>query len=213
MKLAIFDLDGTILDTLEDLAEATNYALRENGYPERSLEEIRGFVGNGAKNLIIRAVPVDDTEAVKRVYETFTLYYSAHTVVHTAPYPGILNLLRSLREQGILTAVVSNKPDYGVQTLCEQFFPGLFDYATGEREGIRRKPAPDSCLAVMDALHVFPADAVYIGDSDVDIDTARNAGMPCISVSYGFRSTAFLLEHGASAIAATVEELGALLGA
>lgn len=213
MKLAIFDLDGTILDTLEDLAEATNYALRENGYPERTLEEIRRFVGNGAKNLIIRAVPVNDTDAVRRVYESFNQYYSAHTIVHTAPYPGILELLRSLRTRGILTAVVSNKPDYGVQTLCEQFFPGLFDYATGEREGIRRKPAPDSCLAVMEALHVSPADTVYIGDSDVDIDTARNAGMPCISVSYGFRSTAFLQEHGASAIAATVEELGALLGA
>jgi len=213
MKLAIFDLDGTILDTLQDLAEATNYALRENGFPERSLEEIRSFVGNGAKNLIIRAVPDDCPDSVSCVYDSFNRYYSTHTVVHTAPYPGIPELIRQLRARGILTAVVSNKPDYGVQTLCEQFFPGLFDYAVGEREGIRRKPAPDSCFAAMEALQVAPANAVYIGDSDVDIATARNAGMPCISVSYGFRSRDFLLEHGAEAIAETVDELSVLLNA
>ena len=213
-RLVIFDLDGTILDTLEDLAAAGNHALSVCGMPQRTVDEVRQFVGNGIRRYLQRAVPEGTPDAeIDRVHEAFTAYYSVHYADRTAPYPGIPALLQKLREAGIRTAVVSNKPDYGVQSLCAQYFPGLFDAAAGEREGVRRKPAPDAVDAVLASLEIPREEAVYIGDSDVDIDTARNAGMPCISVSWGFRSAAFLQEHGASQIvddAAALEKL--LLG-
>ncbi len=197
-KLAIFDLDGTILDTLADLTDSTNYALRENGFAEHTIEQVRYFVGNGIRKLMERALPKGtDAAIIDRVHETFTAHYKAHCADKTKPYPGITKLLCALRDAGVKTAVVSNKADYGVQTLCQDYFPDLFDFAVGEREGIRRKPCPDSVNEVLEKLKVMRADAIYIGDSDVDIETAKNAGLPCISVTWGFRDRAFLLGHGA----------------
>ena len=211
-QLAVFDLDGTILDTLEDLYHAINYALRENGPPERTLDEIRRFVGNGIRKLVERAVPDGSSEEqICRVHASFDAYYPQHCADHTQPYRGIPAMLTALREAGMLTAVVSNKPDYGVQSLMVDYFPGLFDDAVGERAGVRRKPAPDAVLAVLEKLGVPREQAVYIGDSDVDIETAKQAGMPCISVDWGFRSVAFLIDHGAKLIVSSPAELERLL--
>lgn len=211
-RLAIFDLDGTILDTLEDLWQSGNYALHRNGLPERTIDEVRSFVGNGIRRYLMQAVPEDaGEEMIDRVHADFTAHYSEHCAEHTKPYAGIPELLTALRDAGIRTAVVSNKPDYGVQTLIRDYFPDMFDYAVGEREGVRRKPAPDAVNAVLDALSVPCEQAVYIGDSDVDIETAKNAGMPCISVDWGFRSTKFLIDHGAKLIISKPSELSELL--
>lgn len=196
-KLAIFDLDGTILDTLEDLTDATNYALGEYGYPGRAIEEVRRFVGNGIRRLIERAVPANLTKAeIDKVHQTFSVYYEQHCADKTRPYEGILQLLARLRAAGCLTAVVSNKADTAVQSLCENYYSGLFDYAVGERAGIRRKPAPDSVREVLRRLRVKEADAVYIGDSEVDIQTAENAGLDSIIVTWGFRDRAYLESQG-----------------
>lgn len=200
-KLVIFDMDGTILNTLEDLADSINYALRENGFAERTMDEVRKFVGNGIGKLVERAVPEKAGQAEKeRVYDSFTAYYKVHCADKTRPYDGIEELLKSLREAGCMTAVVSNKADYGVQALCADYFPGLFDVAVGERPGICRKPSPDSVNEVLARLHVSSGEAVYIGDSDVDVETAKNAGLPCIAVEWGFRDKDFLLAHGADVI-------------
>lgn len=197
-KVAVFDMDGTILDTLEDLKDSVNYALAECGYPQRTYEEVRGFVGNGIRKLIERAVPKGTESAdIDRVHEVFTGYYKLHCADKTKAYDGIKQLIEKLRANGIKTAVVSNKADYGVQELCKQYFDGLFDYAVGEREGIRRKPAPDSVNEALRALGMDKSEAVYIGDSDVDFETAVNAGLPCISVLWGFRDEEFLREKGA----------------
>ena len=211
-QLVIFDLDGTILDTLEDLYLSANYALKSNGLPERTLDEIRRFVGNGIRKLMERAVPEGSEEVlIRRVHADFTAYYAEHCADHTKPYAGIPELLAALRSRGIRTAVVSNKADYGVQTLIKDYFPGLFDYAVGEREGVRRKPAPDAVNTVLETLGIDHGQAVYVGDSDVDIETARNAGMPCISVDWGFRSTKFLIDHGAKIILSHPSELSDFL--
>lgn len=207
-KLAIFDLDGTILNTLEDLADATNYALAQYGYPGRSIEEVRRFVGNGIRKLIERAVPAGiSEEEINRVHQTFSAYYQLHCADKTRPYEGILRLLQRLRAAGCLTAVVSNKADAAVQPLCRHYYDGFFDYAVGEREGIRRKPAPDSVLEVLRCLQVDAAQAVYIGDSEVDIQTAVNAGMDSIIVTWGFRDKAYLESQGGRRFADTPAEI------
>lgn len=211
-QLAIFDLDGTILNTLEDLYLSVNYALRENQMPERTLEEVRQFVGNGIRKLIERAVPSEtDISDIDCVHAAFTAYYKVHCADHTTPYTGITDMLRTLRKANIQTAVVSNKADYAVQALCLQYFPSLFDAVAGEKEGVRRKPAPDAVYAVLKTLAVPKERTIYIGDSDVDVQTAQNAGIPCISVDWGFRSRDFLMQHGAAQIAETPEELTAML--
>lgn len=207
-KLAIFDLDGTILDTLEDLADATNYALGEHGYPRRTIEEVRRFVGNGIRKLIERAVPAGlAKEEIDRVHETFSIYYQQHCADKTKPYEGILPLLERLRAAGCLTAVVSNKADAAVQPLCQRYYNGLFDYAVGERAGIRRKPAPDSVQEVLCRLQVDAAWAVYIGDSEVDIQTAENAGLDSIIVTWGFRDRAYLESQGGRRFVDRPEEI------
>ena len=211
-KLVIFDLDGTLLDTLEDLADSTNYALAACGMPERSIDEVRRFVGNGIHKLIERAVPEGTDEAdLENVFTQFRKYYAVHCNDKTQAYDGILNLLHELRQNDMRLAVVSNKADFGVQTLCRQYFDGLLDIAVGEREGIRRKPAPDSVNEVLRVLGIDREDAVYVGDSDVDIETARNAGMDCISVTWGFRDTAFLTAHNAQMLADTPEEMKGMI--
>lgn len=198
-KLAVFDMDGTILDTLEDLKDSTNFALEKCGYPTRSYDEVRRFVGNGIRKLIERAVPEGLTvEQIDRVHEVFTEHYKVHCADKTKAYDGIKPLLEKLRASGVKTAVVSNKADYGVQELCKEYFDGLFDYAVGEREGIRRKPAPDAVNEALRVLGMSKSEAVYIGDSDVDFETAKNAELPCISVLWGFRDEEFLHEKGAT---------------
>lgn len=207
-KLAIFDLDGTLLETLEDLHDSTNHALVSQGLPPRTLDEVRRFVGNGIHKLIERAVPEGSSnETVEQVFEEFKTWYAVHCNDKTRAYDGIKEMLLALRKAGVRTAVVSNKADFGVQTLCKTYFSGLLDVAVGQREGIRLKPAPDSVNEVLRLLEIRREDAVYIGDSDVDIDTARNAGMDCISVTWGFRRREFLLEHGAVILADKPENL------
>ncbi len=200
-KLAVFDMDGTILNTLEDLADSTNYALKANGLPERTIDEVRRFVGNGIRLLIERAVPADtDKELTDKVFDTFKEYYKTHCAVKTRPYDGIKDVLSGLKKAGCLTAVVSNKADFAVQDLCKDYFKDLFDFAIGEREGIKKKPAPDSVFEVLSKLNVEKADAVYIGDSDVDFATSVNARMDVIMVGWGFRDEEFLREKGAKRI-------------
>ena len=207
-KLAIFDLDGTILDTLEDLADAMNYALGEHGYPGRTIEEVRRFVGNGIRKLIERAVPAGlAKEEIDRVHETFSAYYQQHCADKTRPYEGVLPLLERLRAAGCLTAVVSNKADAAVQPLCRRYYNGLFDYAVGERTGIRRKPDPDSVQEVLRRLQVEAADAVYIGDSEVDIQTAKNAGLDSIIVTWVFRDRDYLESQGGRRFVDRPEEI------
>ena len=199
--LAIFDLDGTILDTLEDLKRSLSFALQSASLPERTLDETRRFVGNGIRRLIERAVPEgSDAVLIDAVYASFTAHYRDHCADHTKPYDGIEALVRALREAGMQTAVVSNKADFAVQSLCAQYFPGLFDAVAGEREGIRRKPAPDAVLAVLDSLHTPRERAVYIGDSEVDVKTAQNAGLDGIFVLWGFRDRDTLLREGADVL-------------
>ena len=200
-KLAVFDMDGTILNTLEDLADSTNYALKANGLPERTIDEVRRFVGNGIRLLIERAVPTDtDKKLTDKVFDTFKEYYKTHCAVKTRPYDGIKDVLLELRKAGCLTAVVSNKADFAVQDLCKDYFDNLFDFAIGDREGIKKKPAPDSVFEVLSKLNVEKDNAVYIGDSDVDFATSVNAGMDVIMVGWGYRDEEFLREKGAKRI-------------
>lgn len=206
--IAIFDLDGTILNTLEDLADSTNYALKTCGYPERTMDEVRQFVGNGIRKLMERAVPEGTpVEEIDWVHETFTAHYKVHCADKTRPYDGIMELLQNLKKDGCKLAVVSNKADYGVQELCKQYFDGVFDFAVGEREGIRKKPAPDSVNEVLKTLECSRDRAVYIGDSDVDIQTAANAQMDHIIVEWGFRDVQFLISQGAKVLVEKPEEI------
>ena len=206
--IAIFDLDGTILNTLEDLADSTNYALKTCGYPERTMDEVRQFVGNGIRKLMERAVPEGTpVEEIDRVHETFTAHYKVHCADKTRPYDGIMELLQNLKKDGCKLAVVSNKADYGVQELCKQYFDGVFDFAVGEREGNRKNPAPDSVNEVLKTLGCSRDRAVYIGDSDVDIQTAANAQMDHIIVEWGFRDVPFLIAKGAKVLVEKPEEI------
>ena len=207
MKIGIlWDLDGTLLDTLEDLADGVNYALGEFGYPERTLEEVRRFVGNGAFNLIRQAVPEDTDPAP--VFDVFRVYYNAHCQVKTRPYEGILAVLAELGKKYPM-AVVSNKPDSAVKPLCAQYFPGL--YARGESSDCPRKPAPDMVFKAMADIGVEKC--IYVGDSEVDVLTAQNAGVPCLSVLWGFRDRQEIAEAGGTHFCDDVLDLPRMLEA
>ncbi len=207
-QLVIFDLDGTILDTLDDLADSTNVALQMNGFPVRTRTEIRAFVGNGILNLMQKAVPVGtEEEKVKKVLADFKKYYGEHCADKTKPYEGIVELILQLRADGFKTAVVSNKADFAVQELCEQYFPKMFDYVVGEREGVRKKPAPDSVNEVLRQFGMKKTQAVYVGDSEVDVETAKNAKMNHIIVEWGFRDREYLMERGTEVLVATMQAL------
>lgn len=207
-QLVIFDLDGTILDTLDDLADSTNAALQMHGFPVRTRAEVRAFVGNGIQKLIELAVPDGtDADVVQSVLQDFKVYYGEHCADKTKPYDGIMELIGQLRAEGYKTAVVSNKADFAVQELCEQYFPGMFDYVVGEREGVRKKPAPDSVNEVLNKLGMERACAVYVGDSEVDIATAENAKINHIIVEWGFRDRQYLMKNGAKVIVSTTQEL------
>lgn len=202
----IFDLDGTLLDTLEDLTDATNAALAAFGYPRRSLEEVRQFVGNGAARLIALAVP--EGADPEPVLAYFREYYDAHCRIKTGPYPGILEALSQIA-RSCPVAIVSNKPDSAVKALCADYFPGIF--ALGEHPGCPRKPAADMVLKAMDTIGAKTC--VYVGDSEVDLETAKNAGVPCLSVLWGFRDRATLEQAGATHFCTSAEELPAKIKA
>ena len=207
-RLALFDMDGTVLDTLQDLADSTNAVLKKHGFPTHDVEAVRQFVGNGAKLLIERAVPAGtDAQKTDTVLADFKDHYREHSADATKPYDGILEMLRTLRAAGVRTAVVSNKPDFAVRSLSEKYFGELFDRSIGDREGVRKKPAPDSVFEVMRELGVAPSEAVYIGDSDVDVQTAQNAGIDGIFVDWGFRSADVLRQSGAEVIVSTPDEI------
>lgn len=200
-KTVIFDLDGTLLNTLDDLADSTNYALSKFGYPTRTIEEVRQFVGNGVAKLIERAIPDGKNNPnFEKCLSIFKENYAQNMYNKTAPYNGIIGMLSNLKSKGIKIAVVSNKFDLAVKELCKKYFEGFIDFAAGENEaqGIKKKPAPDTVISVLNEFNFAPEDAVYVGDSDVDIMTAKNSKMPCISVTWGFRDKKFLLENGAT---------------
>lgn len=193
----IFDLDGTLLCTLEDLAASTNYALRKNGMPEHSIDEIRMFVGNGVKKLMQRAIPNgENNPKFEQTYALFRQHYLEHNLDTTHPYEGIPELLAELKRRGKHLAIVSNKFYTATQELARHFFPDTIEVAIGERETIKKKPAPDTVIEALKQLGVTAERAVYIGDSDVDIMTAKKCNLPCISVLWGFRDKNFLIEHG-----------------
>ena len=193
----IFDLDGTLLSTLDDLAASTNYALRWAGMPERTVEEVRMFVGNGVKLLMERAIPNGiNNPKFQETYAKFREHYMEHNLDTTCPYEGIPELLRELKRRGKKLAIVSNKFYAATQELAKHFFPDTIEVAIGERDSIRKKPAPDTVLEVLKQLGASKDNAVYIGDSDVDIMTAKNCDLPCISVLWGFRDKDYLIKHG-----------------
>ncbi|EHF02509.1 hypothetical protein HMPREF1008_00154 [Olsenella sp. oral taxon 809 str. F0356] len=207
-EAAIFDLDGTLLDTLDDLHASVNFALASEGLPARSRSDVRAFLGNGVARLVHLSVPEGTPEEQEaRALATFREHYARHNAERTAPYPQVKELLRVLSGEGVLRAVVSNKPDPAVQDLVATYFGGLFDAVVGERPDVRRKPAPDSLLAVTSQLGCRPERVVYVGDSEVDLQTARNAGVDCIAVSWGFRDVGWLRAQGATTIVGTTEEL------
>ena len=207
-RAVLWDMDGTVLDTLEDLWAAVNVSLRRFGLPEASLEQVRAGLGNGAAHLIACCAPEERQEEVLAFYKP---WYDAHCNLNTRPYPGIPELMARLRKQGVRQAIISNKPDPAVQELARIYFPGLLETAVGESETVRRKPNPDAVLAAVRQMGLDVADCVYVGDTEVDLATARNAGMACVAVTWGFRSREQLIAAGATRIADTAEELERLL--
>ena len=206
----IFDLDGTLLDTLADLAAAVNYALRQHGMPEHTIDDVRRFVGNGVRKLMERAIPDGEKNPdFEATFATFREYYMHHSLDTTRPYPGIKETLEALKAQGCRLAVVSNKMMAATQELCQYFFADTIEVAIGENEaaGIRKKPAPDTVFEALRQLGEEKNSAVYVGDSDVDYETACNSGLPCISVLWGFRDRDFLIQHGAKTFISAPSEL------
>ena len=208
----IFDLDGTLLNTLVDLMEATNYALRECGYPERTYDEIRRFVGNGVEILVRRAVPQNTPEdKLQECLAIFKIFYMHNSKNNTKPYDGIEELLRHLKQKGFKIAVVSNKFDKAVKKLCNDYFFGLIDVAIGESSEVHKKPCPDGILKAMEILNASPDKTVMIGDSEVDVETAKNAGIASIGVLWGFRDEKTLVDAGVDELVDSPERLEYIL--
>ena len=211
-QTAIFDMDGTILETLEDMCASVNVTMDHVGYPRRTMDEVRRFVGNGAAKLIERCMPAGaEDPRYPAALEFYRTYYDAHAQIKTGPYPGIPELLNQLSREGVRLAVVSNKPDEAVRALTERYFPGVFPVAIGNRDGWATKPAPDSVYEAMRLLGARRESTVYVGDSDVDVDTARNAGLDSVIVTWGFRDEDFLRAHGAQHLAHNADELYEML--
>lgn len=208
IKTVIFDLDGTLLNTLDDLADSMNYALSECGYPKREKEEIRRFIGGGATVLVRSSLPEGvSEEEYEKCLRIFLPYYKENSDKKTGLYPGIKKLVDRLYKENYSMAVVSTKGDAAVKKLISKFLGERISIALGEEKGIRRKPAPDSVLKAMELLGAQKETTVYVGDSEVDVETAKNAGIPCISVTWGFRDKEEIARYNAGAMADTVEEL------
>ncbi len=198
IKLVVFDLDGTILNTLEDLTDSLNFVLQQRNYSKRTISEVCSFVGNGVLKLIERALPSEvSKEEIEITFKMFKEYYHLHSKIKTKPYENIKEVICELRKRNYKTAVVSNKIDEVVKELSRDYFSGLFDYSLGEKPSVPKKPAPDMVNIVLESLNISTEEVIYIGDSDVDIETANNIGCECISVTWGFRDKEFLLQHGA----------------
>lgn len=208
----IFDLDGTLLNTLEDLTDATNYALKECGYPERTISEIKNFVGNGIENLIKKAVPENTNEIkIQECLSIFKIYYLHNSLNKTKPYDGILTLLENLKKKGFKIGVVSNKFDKAVKNLCQEFFFGLVDVAKGESINTPKKPSPDGILKTIKELNADINKTVYVGDSEVDVLTAKNAGVYFVGVLWGYRDEKTLVDAGAKELVDSPERLEFIL--
>lgn len=204
----IFDLDGTLTNTLEDLKDSVNYALKSFGFPERNIDEIRSFVGNGVRRLICLSVPSGTSgETCEECLSIFKEYYKEHSADKTVPYDGIYALLENLKLHKVKSAVVTNKMNEAAQAIVKHFFDGLIDVTVGQLDGVAQKPEPDGVYAALKALGVSKKNAVYVGDSEVDCLTAKNAGLPCVGVTWGFRSRQTLAENGAQFIIDRPEEL------
>ncbi|MBQ7692928.1 MAG: HAD family hydrolase [Oscillospiraceae bacterium] len=207
-KAVLFDMDGTVLDTLADLTNAVNHVLALYGMPQRTPREVAGFLGNGAERLLTLSVPAGTSrETVREMLAVYQPWYDAHCAILTAPYPGILKLMETLKKAGVKQAVISNKQDRAVRRLADEHFPGLLETAVGESETVRRKPNPDAVLAALREMDVRSEDAVYVGDTEVDLRTAANAQLDCAAVGWGFRSEAQLRAAGAGHIFQSAEEL------
>ena len=208
MKAVVFDMDGTILNTIDDIAGAVNYILQKNNMPLRTVDEVKTFVGNGLRRTLELSIPEDaPKDFVDEVFDEFTFYYKNHSDIFTKPYEGIVDAIRKLKEAGYRLAVVSNKREEAVIELCHVFYEGLFEQIVGENDGIKRKPAPDMVHKALKNMGINPAEAIYVGDSDVDIQTANNSGLLGIFVSWGFRTPQFLAQNGAKIIVDTPEKL------
>ena len=207
-KMVIFDLDGTLLDTLDDLCNSVNYSLRTNNFPERSLAEVRTFVGNGIRLLIERSVPEGTSkELIDKTFECFKTYYAVHCNDKTKTYPGVMDMLNELKKNGYKIAVLSNKAQYAVTKLCDIYFNNLLDDAVGARENVAKKPSPDALYICAENNNINLNNVIYVGDSDVDVATANNAGVRGIAVTWGFRSRELLIKCGAENLADNTDEL------
>lgn len=207
-SLVIFDLDGTLLDTLGDLSSAVNYALRKFAFPERTMDEVRSFIGNGVVKLMERSTPDGtDSDTQQRCLDTFRKYYLQHMADTTAPFSQVTDLLSELRKNGIKIAVVSNKLHPAVEDLCESYFPGLIDKAVGVSVEEERKPSPINVIRTMELFEVDTESCIYIGDSEVDVQTAHNAKVKCIGITWGFRTREELISAGCDLIADACDEI------
>ena len=206
--MVIFDLDGTLLDTLDDLCNSVNYSLRTNNFPERSLAEVRTFVGNGIRLLIERSVPEGTSkELIDKTFECFKTYYAVHCNDKTKTYPGVMDMLKELKKNGYKIAVLSNKAQYAVTKLCDIYFNNLLDDAVGARENVAKKPSPAALYIWAENNNINLNNVIYVGDSDVDVATANNAGVRGIAVTWGFRSRELLIKCGAENLADNTDEL------
>lgn len=206
--MVIFDLDGTLLDTLDDLCNSVNYSLRTNNFPERNLAEVRTFVGNGIRLLIERSVPEGTSkELIDKTFECFKTYYAVHCNDKTKTYPGVMDMLKELKKNGYKIAVLSNKAQYAVTKLCNIYFNNLLDDAVGARENVAKKPSPDALYICAENNNINLNNVIYVGDSDVDVATANNAGVRGIAVTWGFRSRELLIKCGAENLADNTDEL------
>lgn len=208
VKAIVFDLDGTLLDTLDDLWLSVNYTMDKLGFPHRDRREVRGFLGSGVRVLVEKSLPEDKKDMTDECLSVFKAYYDVHKDDNTRPYDGVIDMLKAVRAAGLKSAIVSNKYDAAVQQLKNVTFNGLVDFAVGEGNGIKTKPAPDGVLLALKNLGVSKDEAVYVGDSEVDLKTAENSGLKCVAVTWGFRDRDFLIECGAkNVIDATCELL------
>ncbi len=211
-KAVLFDMDGTVVDTIDDLRDSVDHSLKHFGMPGISKEDTLRFIGNGARRLIEQAVPEGTEEdLLEEVLKYYVNYYQAHCMVKTAPFEGVIEMMTRLKKAGIRQVIVSNKPDVAANEIAERFFGGLAEFVMGEKEGLRRKPWPDMVDAAVGRLGLSKDECLYVGDSEVDIATAKNAGVQCIPVLWGFRDRKTLEEAGAPVIAETPAELGDMI--